>query len=310
MDVEQYKMFLAVANCGSISEAARQLNIAQPALSIKMKKMAEECGTDLFEKKKGVHRISLTAAGNLVYNKAQQICDLENELMTEVKDYNNGLRGILRISIFPWENEEMIYKAIKGFHELYPEVKFEIFPKKHYLDASDALECELAVMTQEELINYEKTRDIIISGSCPIYVAVAKNTDIISQKTTSIKMADLDNVPLIFPMDRQGRNFVSQMLHAHLRVNVVGYFHYRNGGLYMARAGLGAVIVTRNDDSKYYPDLHFLKLEDSQLKYRYVVAKKKGREISVLMRKFIEYRTQLNCDCDFTVSPKVYDLIK
>jgi len=283
MDVEQYKMFLAVANCGSISEAARQLNIAQPALSIKMKKMAEECGTELFEKKKGVHGISLTAAGNLVYGKAQQICALENELISEVKDYNSGLRGVLRIALFPWENEVMIYKIIKGFHELYPEVKFEIF---HQL-RTDSLECELEIMTQEEFINYEKTRDIIISGSCPIYVVVSKNSNILSQKTDNLRMADLDNIPLVLPMIKHGKDFITQMLHARLRINVIGYSHYRTAGMFMARSGIGAAIVMRNDDSKFYPDLRFLKLEDSQLNYRYVVAKQQGRELSLLLRKFI-----------------------
>lgn len=294
MDVEQYKMFLAVANCGSISEAARQLNIAQPALSVKMKKMSEECGAMLFEKKKGIHGVSLTVAGNLVYNKAQEICSLENELKAEIKDYNEGLCGTLKLALFPWENEFMIYKAIKGFHKLYPDVKFEIFQKNKEVFFNANFEYELDILSKEQFINYEKTRVIIASGPCPIYVVVSKNNDIIPNRCSCVRLADLDNVPLIIPMCNQGKAFIAQLYHSKLRTNVIGYSHYRSGGLYMARASLGAAVVFRNDDSKFYPDLNFLKLEDSHLIYRYVVSTKPGQEISKLLRKFIEYKNNLH----------------
>lgn len=310
MDVEQYKMFLTVANCGSISEAARQLNIAQPALSIKMKKMAEECRAELFEKKKGGHGVQLTMAGSIVYNKAQQICDLENSMLYEVRDYNEGLRGILRLQVFAWENEEMVYKAIKGFHELYPEVKFEIAEKGSGESEGYSFECDLAILSQEQLMNYENTKEILICDPCPLFVVVAKDSKFIPEDKSSVTLKDLDNIPLIIPKQSVGSDFISCMLHERCRVNVISYGHYRRGDLYMARAGLGAALVFRDDDSKYFPDLRYIKLENSKLQYSSVIGKKQGTELSLLMRKFIDYHLEHCSHSRSQITPKNYGLLK
>lgn len=61
MDLRQLRYFQAVAHAGRISEAARQLGLSQPALSIALRKLEEEIGVVLFDRDhRGVH---LTASG-------------------------------------------------------------------------------------------------------------------------------------------------------------------------------------------------------------------------------------------------------
>ncbi|HEY8145882.1 MAG TPA: LysR family transcriptional regulator [Kofleriaceae bacterium] len=61
MDLRQLRYFQAVAHAGRISEAARQLGLSQPALSIALRKLEEEVGVVLFDRDhRGVH---LTASG-------------------------------------------------------------------------------------------------------------------------------------------------------------------------------------------------------------------------------------------------------
>lgn len=61
MDLRQLRYFQAVAHAGRISEAARQLGVSQPALSIALRKLEEEIGVVLFDRDhRGVH---LTASG-------------------------------------------------------------------------------------------------------------------------------------------------------------------------------------------------------------------------------------------------------
>ena len=48
MELRHLKYFIAVAECGSVSAAANQLYIAQPALSSNIKSLEEELGTKLF----------------------------------------------------------------------------------------------------------------------------------------------------------------------------------------------------------------------------------------------------------------------
>jgi DNA-binding transcriptional LysR family regulator len=48
MTLQQLKYILAIVDCGSISEAAKQLYISQPSLSNAVKELEEEFGIEIF----------------------------------------------------------------------------------------------------------------------------------------------------------------------------------------------------------------------------------------------------------------------
>ena len=50
-NLSKYKVFLCVAECGSISQSAEQLYISQPAVSMTIKKLEESLRTTLFLRK-------------------------------------------------------------------------------------------------------------------------------------------------------------------------------------------------------------------------------------------------------------------
>ena len=62
----EYKVFLCVAECGSISQSAEQLYISQPAVSMTIKKLEESLGTTLFLRKP--RGVVLTENGRLLYD--------------------------------------------------------------------------------------------------------------------------------------------------------------------------------------------------------------------------------------------------
>ena len=74
MDIRIMKYFQAIVDEGSISNASRQLNIAQPALSRQMKILEDELGVQLFER--GSRRIKMTEAGQLLRERTEQILNL------------------------------------------------------------------------------------------------------------------------------------------------------------------------------------------------------------------------------------------
>ena len=66
MNFKQLEYFVAVADAGSISSAARSLHISQPPLSTQMHLLEEELGQSLFER--GSRSIKLTDAGRFSMN--------------------------------------------------------------------------------------------------------------------------------------------------------------------------------------------------------------------------------------------------
>lgn len=64
LDPESLLTFTAVAQQGSLSQAARQLHRTQPAISNQMAKLAERVGEPLFTRHP--HGVRLTAAGEIL----------------------------------------------------------------------------------------------------------------------------------------------------------------------------------------------------------------------------------------------------
>ena len=78
MTIQQLKYIIKIVECGSITEAARQLFISQPSLSAAVKELEQEYGIEIFYRTpKG---ISLSADGTEFLSYARQIIE-QTELM-------------------------------------------------------------------------------------------------------------------------------------------------------------------------------------------------------------------------------------
>ena len=85
MTIQQLKYIIKIVECGSITEAARQLYISQPSLSAALKELESEFGIELFYRTaKG---ISLTAEGTEFLSYARQV--IEQTQLLEQR-YTNG----------------------------------------------------------------------------------------------------------------------------------------------------------------------------------------------------------------------------
>ena len=74
MNLSQMRMFLEVVRYGSLSEAARQHQLTQPAVTRKMQRLEKEVGTDLFERGEG-HQIKLTSRGQDFLSFAEKVLE-------------------------------------------------------------------------------------------------------------------------------------------------------------------------------------------------------------------------------------------
>ncbi len=82
----------AFARCGTLSAAAEELHISQPALSRSMKKIEEELGVSLFEREKS--RIRLNKTGELASQLADEILNINNGMVRTIRDFDRKSRTI------------------------------------------------------------------------------------------------------------------------------------------------------------------------------------------------------------------------
>lgn len=96
MDLRKLQIFSTVARLGSFSEAARELHMAQPAVSIAVGKLERELGLPLFDR--GGRRVQLTAEGRDLRQRARVILDQVAELEQALGERRGLLRGELAIA--------------------------------------------------------------------------------------------------------------------------------------------------------------------------------------------------------------------
>ena len=91
MNLKEQEYICTVARCGTITKAAKQLFISQPALSAYISNVEKSLGVELFTHEG--KQMRLTYAGELYVEKAEQMLAMRQEYLQEVQDVLHGLRG-------------------------------------------------------------------------------------------------------------------------------------------------------------------------------------------------------------------------
>src|ERR671923_2865135 len=96
MDTRQLAAFCAVVDRRSFSQAAEQLGVTQPAVSLQIRSLEKRLGQRLLDR--AGRRVEPTEAGQRLYRSAQRLLALEQQLLEEVSGEGEGeLRGRLEI---------------------------------------------------------------------------------------------------------------------------------------------------------------------------------------------------------------------
>ena len=115
-NLSKYKVFLCVAECGSISQSAEQLYISQPAVSMTIKKLEESLGTTLFLRKP--RGVVLTENGRLLYDGVKQALNMLSDTESNLKHLENN--GRLRIAASNVLCKYLLMPYLQKFTEKYP----------------------------------------------------------------------------------------------------------------------------------------------------------------------------------------------
>lgn len=99
LNYHHLRQFHAIAQEGSLTGAARRLNVAQSALSTQLKQLEAQLGHALFERKG--RRMELTEAGRLALDHAETIFRAGAELLDTLKGQRAAMRRVLRIGAIP-----------------------------------------------------------------------------------------------------------------------------------------------------------------------------------------------------------------
>lgn len=100
--LRQLKIFEAVARHSSISRAAAELHLTQPAVSMQIKQLEQQIGLPLLEQIG--KRLFLTEAGHELRQHAQRIAKQIGELAAAMDQFRGLERGVLRLAVVSTAN--------------------------------------------------------------------------------------------------------------------------------------------------------------------------------------------------------------
>lgn len=128
MDLQQLIQLVTIADLKTLSKAAEELLISQPALTRSIQRLEEELDVQLFDRKK--NKITLNDNGKLAVEYARRILDESNNMINQLRIYDRSKRMINIGSCAPapiWGLEYI-------FHQLYPDIK-----ATSHLDSNETL---------------------------------------------------------------------------------------------------------------------------------------------------------------------------
>jgi len=194
MNLEFYRNFVKIAECGTLSEASRQLLIAQPALSVQVRRFEEEYGAELFVRE--ARQMTLTDAGKILYDKAKSILNLEDAAKKEIEACVSGAQGTLRLGMTQAFPDPQISGMLLSFRKENPAVHFEFFETSsgEILEKLRTGEAEIGIVRLSGLLPSDMEEQVRI----PQKLCVCARTDNpwLSSAADRISTRSLHKVPL------------------------------------------------------------------------------------------------------------------
>jgi DNA-binding transcriptional LysR family regulator len=124
MDFDQIHTFLEIVRLKSFSKAAQTCYRTQPAISAQVRQLEQELRTELFERFGS--RISLTTAGRIFAEYAEQMLDLRRRAQDAIAELETNPRGELVIAANEATCIYILPKVFSVYRQLFPAVQLQV----------------------------------------------------------------------------------------------------------------------------------------------------------------------------------------
>ena len=134
MDIswEDVRLFLAVAEHGSMSKGAKALRIGQPTMSRRIGDLEHRLGFAVFER--SVAGATLTSRGQALLDPARNMSLWASELHRQVERDEPRLEGVVRISAPPGVAFDLLAPFAASLRKQLPGIRLEILAAVRYVD--------------------------------------------------------------------------------------------------------------------------------------------------------------------------------
>lgn len=124
MEIRQLHYFTMVVEEGTVTGAARRLNMTQPPLTAQLHALEAELDCQLFDREG--RRLRLTEAGQIFYQRARTILGLCDAAVSNMADYRQGTVGTLRFGAVSSVRTTVFLGWLSSFAVQHPGVRYDL----------------------------------------------------------------------------------------------------------------------------------------------------------------------------------------
>ena len=195
VNLDLYKVFYTVAKTGSLTRAAEELYISQPAVSRSIKQLELQLGVSLFTR---THRGMVLSAqgGKIIFEEVERALGLLGAAQSRIAEMRKTATGTIRIGASDTIFEYFLADKIVEFHERFPSVKIELLAglTPETVENLKTDKCDVAFVN----LPISPDSELKLFGNCmrlnDVFVAGEKFASLAKQ---GLLLSELKNYPLI-----------------------------------------------------------------------------------------------------------------
>jgi DNA-binding transcriptional LysR family regulator len=278
---EALRVFVTVAECGNIRDAADRLFRTQSAISMTLKQVEDHLGAPLFESDR---KHSLTDLGRFVQGVASVLLRDHDTAIDLIEEYASGHSGRLRIASVPSVAALLIPEMLAKFVADRPSAEIDL------VDTDSADVRRLVATGQADLGIASAATSPAGLIATPIFEddmqLVCQASSALAQRTGPLEWRDLESVTLILNETTggiQAAEFQALAARTKLRVRNVTSL------LAMVRAGIGVTLLPGLATVGLPPTLVARRLSDQSCRRQVCLLRREGRVQGPLASAFQQH---------------------
>lgn len=199
VNLELYRVFYTVAKSGSLTRAAEELFISQPAVSRSIKQLETQLGVSLFTR---THRGMVLSAqgGQMIFDEVERALGLLAEAENRISEMQTSTTGTIRIGASDTIFEYFLADKIVEYHERFPMVNFELTADltPATIEKLKADKCDVAFVN----LPIEPDPELTLYGNCmrlnDVFIVGEKYKQLCEKP---MSLSELEKYPLVL-MDK------------------------------------------------------------------------------------------------------------
>ncbi|MCL6563010.1 MAG: LysR family transcriptional regulator [Firmicutes bacterium] len=124
LTLHQLRVFVCVVESGGITHAAERLLVTQSTVSTQLARIRRVLGMPLF--RRAGQRMALTAAGQMLYDRAQAICRQQERLASDLEALRSGAGGRLALGVSQTGAMYAVLEAVRRGREAVPALRLDV----------------------------------------------------------------------------------------------------------------------------------------------------------------------------------------